>query len=84
MAQPGNVLTRRQKQILQMAATGHSNKLIANTMGIALRTVKHHFENIFKRLGAEDRAHAVAIGLLHELIVFGPEEERQYRKVRNG
>jgi DNA-binding NarL/FixJ family response regulator len=67
---PGNglTLTRRQRQILQMIANGHSTAATARRLGLSAETVRTHTKAILARLGARDRAHAVAIGLRSSLI----------------
>jgi ATP/maltotriose-dependent transcriptional regulator MalT len=61
-------LSRRETGILQMIAHGHSNKHIAQSLGIAPETVKSHAKSIFVKLATRTRAQAVAraeaIGLL--------------------
>jgi DNA-binding NarL/FixJ family response regulator len=54
-------LTDREREILVHVAEGLSNKAIAARVGIAERTVKYHVGEILGRLGAENRAQAVAI-----------------------
>lgn len=61
-------LTRRQRQILQLLADGESTTVAAGVLGLSDETVKTHTKNIFTRLGARNRAHAVALGLRHGLI----------------
>jgi len=61
-------LTRRQRQILQMIADGHSTSLAAKRLGLSSETVRTHTKAALARLGARDRAHAVAIGLRSSLI----------------
>jgi DNA-binding CsgD family transcriptional regulator len=39
-------LTRRQRQVLELAAHGYSNNEIANLMGISRRTVSYHLKGI--------------------------------------
>ncbi|MGI9020017.1 MAG: LuxR C-terminal-related transcriptional regulator [Solirubrobacterales bacterium] len=62
------VLTRRQRQILQMIADGHSTIQVARRLGLASETVRTHTKAALARLSARDRAHAVAIGLRQSLI----------------
>jgi ATP/maltotriose-dependent transcriptional regulator MalT len=61
-------LSRRETGILQLIAHGHSNKHIAQSLGIAPETVKSHAKSIFVKLATRTRAQAVAraeaIGLL--------------------
>lgn len=61
-------LTLREMQILECLADGESNKTIASRFGITEETVKSHLKNLYDKLGASDRAHAVAIALRQRLI----------------
>lgn len=61
-------LSLREMQVLEYLAEGKSNKLIARTLSITEETVKSHFKNLYDKLGAADRAHAVAIALRQRLI----------------
>lgn len=54
-------LSRREKEILQLIATGASNKEIAETLMIAEGTVKNHVSSILSKLEARDRMQAVII-----------------------
>lgn len=54
-------LTPRQLAVLQMLATGESNKTIAQAMGISPATVKHHLEAIFEKMGVTNRLQAVML-----------------------
>jgi two-component system response regulator DegU len=59
----GTPLSAREVQILQHIASGSSTKQVARDLGISANTVKTHLERIFDKLGANDRAQAVAIAL---------------------
>jgi DNA-binding NarL/FixJ family response regulator len=61
-------LTRRQRQILQRLADGDSTAIAAQELELSEETVKTHTKNIMARLGARNRAHAVAIALRESLI----------------
>jgi DNA-binding NarL/FixJ family response regulator len=61
-------LTSREIDVLRLIATGNSNKLIADQLSIGEATVKSHVTNILSKLGANDRAHAVTIGLKRGII----------------
>jgi DNA-binding NarL/FixJ family response regulator len=61
-------LTEREIEVLQLIAAGNSNKLIADALSIGEATVKSHVTNILSKLGANDRAHAVTIGLKRGII----------------
>ena len=60
-AQPRNgTLTPREREVLQLAADGRSPPEIASILVMSPGTVKTHFQHIYKKLGAHDRASAVA------------------------
>ncbi|WP_173261543.1 helix-turn-helix transcriptional regulator [Streptomyces pacificus] len=54
-------LTARERQVLEQIALGSPNAEIAEDLAISVRTVKHHVTNLLMKLGARDRAHAVAM-----------------------
>lgn len=49
-------LTARQRQIVTLAATGLSNRQIAERLTLSIRTVGNHLYSAYTRLGASDRA----------------------------
>jgi two-component system nitrate/nitrite response regulator NarL len=51
-------LTDREKEILQLLAQGHANKLIARNLDITDATVKVHVKNLLKKLGFRSRLEA--------------------------
>jgi DNA-binding NarL/FixJ family response regulator len=61
-------LTTREIDVLRLIAAGNSNKLIADQLSIGEATVKSHVTNILSKLGANDRSHAVTIGLRRGII----------------
>jgi len=56
-------LSKREKEILQKVAFGATTKEVARDLSISPHTVKTHLERIFEKLGANDRAQAVAIAI---------------------
>ncbi|MFS8104249.1 response regulator transcription factor [Lentzea alba] len=54
------VLTSRQRQVLALVAEGTTERDIAQNLDITVNTVRTHMTVIRRRLGARDRAHAVA------------------------
>ena len=64
----GPHLTSREREILQLVAQGHTNKLIAAQLMIAEATVKAHLRSIYKELEVRSRVQATAVGLRHRLI----------------
>jgi DNA-binding NarL/FixJ family response regulator len=61
-------LTRREVDILRLIAEGNGNKQVADRLSIGEATVKSHVTNILGKLHANDRTHAVAIGLRRGII----------------
>jgi len=61
-------LTDREIDVVRLIAAGNSNKQIADRLSIGEATVKSHVTNILSKLGANDRAHAVTIGLKRGII----------------
>jgi DNA-binding NarL/FixJ family response regulator len=57
----GGLLTPRELAILRLVAAGQSNSQIAESLKITERTVKFHVTAIFNKLGADNRAQAVAL-----------------------
>jgi DNA-binding NarL/FixJ family response regulator len=53
-----DTLTPREREILDLIATGHANKEIARLLQISEKTVKSHCGRLFQRIGATDRTQA--------------------------
>ena len=58
-----DALTPREVVVLRLVAKGNANKQIAVQLSLTEETVKSHIRSILGKLGANDRTHAVAIGL---------------------
>jgi two-component system response regulator DevR len=54
---PGG-LTRRELQILKLAAEGHSNVVLARMLWVTEQTVKFHLSNVYRKLGVTNRTEA--------------------------
>jgi DNA-binding NarL/FixJ family response regulator len=63
-----DTLSPREIDVLRLIATGHSNKLIADRLSISEATAKTHVASILSKLSANDRAHAVTIGMRRGII----------------
>ncbi len=61
-------LTPREIDVLRLIASGNANKVIAGELSITEETVKSHVTNILSKLCANDRTHAVTIGLKRGII----------------
>jgi DNA-binding NarL/FixJ family response regulator len=65
---PRQRLSEREREVLRLVSAGNSNKEIAKKLRITERTAKFHVTSIFNKLGAENRAQAVAIAAEKHLI----------------
>jgi DNA-binding NarL/FixJ family response regulator len=61
-------LTPREIDVLRLIAAGNANKEIAAQLSLTEETVKGHVKNILAKLDANDRTHAVTIGLKRGII----------------
>lgn len=62
------LLSARERGVLRLVAAGLSNRQIAETLAISERTVKFHVTAIFNKLGADNRAQAVALAAARGLL----------------
>ncbi len=62
------MLTQREREILQLLADGMSNADVAERLFISQETVKSHVRHILTKLEADTRTHAVAIALREAMI----------------
>ena len=63
-----DMLTAREREILQLLADGMSNADVASKLFISQETVKSHVRHILAKLEADTRTHAVAIALREAII----------------
>ena len=61
-------LSAREIDVLRLIASGNANKQIADQLSITEETVKGHVRNVLAKLSANDRTHAVTIGLKRGII----------------
>ena len=61
-------LTPREREVIRLVSEGLSNKQIAQRLGIAERTAKFHVRQIMSKLGADNRAQAVALATRRRLL----------------
>jgi two-component system response regulator DesR len=66
--QPEQLLTEREREVLDLIAAGSTNKEIAEQLFLSPHTVKEHTSTLYRKLQARNRAEAVQraqrIGLL--------------------
>ncbi len=65
---PIEILTARERQLLQLIAEGRTNREAANIMHIGERTVEKHRSNLMEKLDIHDVAGLVRIAIKHGLI----------------
>jgi DNA-binding NarL/FixJ family response regulator len=63
-------LTPRELEVVELLASGLSNKEIADRLGVSFHTVKFHVNAILGKLGAASRAEAVALAAKAGLLSF--------------
>ncbi|MBO8171190.1 MAG: response regulator transcription factor [Bacillaceae bacterium] len=61
-----DVLTRREKEILQYVADGYTNRNIAEALSISENTVKNHLKNILQKLHLKNRVQLARYAMEHE------------------
>ena len=65
-------LTKREREIMTLVATGSQSGEIANRLYLSTETVKSHVQNAMGKLGSHTRAHAVATALVTGQITWDP------------
>ena len=63
-----DALSQREIEVLSLIAAGNANKLIADKLSITEQTVKGHVKSILAKLSANDRTHAVVLGVKRGII----------------
>ena len=79
----GRSLTRREREVLEQAALGMSNRQIGEALEIAEQTVKNHLSSAMRKLSLHDRTHAVVIAIGLGLISL-PVRDRDEADVVQG
>jgi DNA-binding NarL/FixJ family response regulator len=67
-ATPVDPLSPREREVLQLVAEGHTNKGIAGTLVISVKTVESHRASIMRKLDVHDTAALVRYAIRHRLI----------------
>ena len=68
IARSAGLLTAKEREVLTLISRNLSNKEIALAMGIGEQTIKWHVKNLFNKLDAANRKHAVARARLLGLV----------------
>lgn len=67
-ADPMAQLTEREREVLVLIAQGQSNKEVAASLGLGVRTVETHRERVMRRLGIRSIAGLTKFALAHGLV----------------
>lgn len=63
-----DVLTDREREILQLIAEGHTNKEIADLLSLSIRTVQNHRAHLMQKLGIHDRGDLIKYAIQKGII----------------
>jgi DNA-binding NarL/FixJ family response regulator len=61
-------LTKREREILQLVAEGHSNAQLARMLWVTEQTVKFHLSNVYRKLNVANRTEAARWAQVHGLV----------------
>ncbi|MGJ3243483.1 MAG: response regulator [Opitutales bacterium] len=71
-SRPGlEILTAREREILQLIAESNSTKEVANKLNISVKTAENHRTNLMKKLDLHDVAGLTRYAILHGIIETG-------------
>jgi len=75
MAERGEPLTDREREVLELVATGITNREVAQELFISVNTVKVHLRNIYTKLAADSRTEATMIAVREGWVTVGETDE---------
>jgi DNA-binding NarL/FixJ family response regulator len=64
----GDELTPREQEVVKLAAEAHTNREIAEILGLSEKTVENHRSNAMRKLGMRDRVELVRYAIRRGLI----------------
>jgi DNA-binding NarL/FixJ family response regulator len=65
----GDLLTSREKEVLQLISEGHTNAAIAQILSISVKTVEKHRSNLMSKLQVNDLASLMRVAIGQGLIL---------------
>lgn len=71
-ADPYETLTDREKQVLKLVAEGHSNKEVAEALGISVKTAMSHRERVMEKLDLHSRTDLIRFAIRKGVIAAEP------------
>lgn len=74
-----DLLTTREREVLERLVRGESTKTLCRDMGITYRTARAHIQHVLYKLGAHSKLEAVAFAVENELVPLPQGGERQGR-----
>jgi DNA-binding NarL/FixJ family response regulator len=77
-------LTRREREILQLVAEGHSNATLAKMLWVTEQTVKFHLSNVYRKLDVANRTEAARWAQLNGLLPDGQTLEARRARLATG
>lgn len=63
-----DILTLREKEILELLIKGYSNRKIAKLLFISIHTVKAHIESIYRKFGVHNKVQAAIYAVYNNII----------------
>ena len=71
-------ITKREIEILSLAAMGVGNRVIAKKLGVGENTVRNHIYNVTQKLRANNRAHAVVVAIENGIIAISRDDSLEW------
>lgn len=67
-------LLKREKEVVQLIATGYKNREVAGKLGMAVKTVETHRANIMNKLALRNVAQLICYAIQKGMIAIGDEQ----------
>lgn len=71
----GEQLTSREREVLQLIAEGKANKQIADVMGISIKTVEKHRQQVMNKLNIHNISGLTRYAITHGVIHLGSQDD---------
>lgn len=68
VASPSSTLTAREREVLQLLVEGQSNKEVASSLGIGVKTAEAHRANLMKKLGVHSMSELVRYAIRNKIV----------------
>ncbi len=62
------ILSRREREVLKLISEGNTNNQIAHQLGISVKTVEKHRQNLMKKMGVHDTASLIRKAVQYKMI----------------